>query len=207
MADFAGHWLHRAQVSLLTGKIGQIKLSHIRKIPGAGLVRALLAKSPRTVTRAETCAEEELVCLTHQQAATPVRGVSNTPTPKSQKKLLQTAGTPRRTCEGALRSTTPLRFAPAPRQLALALVRSSNGPGGKRSGQRGCHPVPGRQSYRRAGLQAGQQRAGAGNSAPRRPWTPPPRQGGRQRAGLSAFHAVDGCTFTATSGGVSTGSV
>ena len=31
VADFAGHWLHRAQVSLLTGKIGQIKLSHIRK--------------------------------------------------------------------------------------------------------------------------------------------------------------------------------
>ena len=39
VADFAGHWLHRAQVSLLTGKIGQ--LSHIRKKnPGAGLVRA-----------------------------------------------------------------------------------------------------------------------------------------------------------------------
>ena len=44
VADFAGHWLHRAQVSLLTGKIGQIKLSHIRKKtlvrawcgPGAG---------------------------------------------------------------------------------------------------------------------------------------------------------------------------
>ena len=35
VADFAGHWLHRAQVSLLTGKIGQIKLSHIRKNPGA----------------------------------------------------------------------------------------------------------------------------------------------------------------------------
>ena len=45
VADFAGHWLHRAQVSLLTGKIGQINLSHIRKKkpwcgPGAGLVRA-----------------------------------------------------------------------------------------------------------------------------------------------------------------------
>ena len=31
VADFAGHWLHRAQASLLTGAIGQIKLSHIRK--------------------------------------------------------------------------------------------------------------------------------------------------------------------------------
>ena len=47
VADFAGHWLHRAQVSLLTGKIGQIKLSHIRKntlvrawCGPAGLVRA-----------------------------------------------------------------------------------------------------------------------------------------------------------------------
>ena len=41
MADYFGHWLHRAQVSLLTGEIGQIKLSHIRKKnPGAGLVRA-----------------------------------------------------------------------------------------------------------------------------------------------------------------------
>ena len=45
VADFAGDWLHRAQVSLLTGEIGQIKLSHIRKKtlarawcgPGAGL--------------------------------------------------------------------------------------------------------------------------------------------------------------------------
>ena len=69
VADFAGHWLHRAQVSLLTGEIGQIKLSHIRKNPGAGLVRAPRPKPrsrprsqghPRTVTRAETCAEEGL---------------------------------------------------------------------------------------------------------------------------------------------------
>ena len=45
VADFAD-WLHRAQVSLLTGKIGQIKLSHIRKNPGAGLARASLARSP-----------------------------------------------------------------------------------------------------------------------------------------------------------------
>ena len=52
MADFAGHWLHRAQVSLLTGKIGQIKSSHIRKNPGAGLVRASLARSP---TDCDTC--------------------------------------------------------------------------------------------------------------------------------------------------------
>ena len=75
VSGFAGHWLHRAQVSLLTGKIGQIKLSHIRKKkpwcgPGAGLVRAPRPKPrsrprlqgrPRTVTRAETCAEEGLV--------------------------------------------------------------------------------------------------------------------------------------------------
>ena len=32
--------------------------------------------------------------------------------------------------------------------------------------QRSGHPVPGRQSHRRAGLKAGQQRAGAGNCAP-----------------------------------------
>ena len=88
VADFAGHWLHRAQVSLLTGKIGQIKLSHIRKKTlvrawcglqdrsrGAGLAPRPKPRSrprsqghPRTVTRAETCAEEGLVCLTHQQA-------------------------------------------------------------------------------------------------------------------------------------------
>ena len=98
VADFAGHWLHRAQVSLLTGEIGQIKLSHIRKKPwcgpgagskteaaepallqdrsrGAGLAPRPKPRSrprsqgrPRTVTRAETCAEERLVCLTHQQA-------------------------------------------------------------------------------------------------------------------------------------------
>ena len=41
VSGYFGHWLHRAQVSLLTGKIGQIKLSHSRKKnPGAGLVRA-----------------------------------------------------------------------------------------------------------------------------------------------------------------------
>ena len=34
------------------------------------------------------------------------------------------------------------------------------------SGNNACHPVPGRQSHRRAGLLAGQQRAGAGNCAP-----------------------------------------
>ena len=48
-------------------------------------------------------------------------------------------------------------------QLALA-----NGPGGKHCSvrqQRSGHPVPGRQSHRRAGLKAGQQRAGAGNCA------------------------------------------
>ena len=80
VADFAGHWLHRAQVSLLTGKIGQIKLSHIRKNPGAGLVRASLARSPAdcdtcgnlrrrgvgvfdTPTSGDAC---EGVCQTHQ---------------------------------------------------------------------------------------------------------------------------------------------
>ena len=55
-------------------------------------------------------------------------------------------------------------------QLALALtpIRSSNGPGGEhgsRRQQRGGHPVPGRQSHRRAGVKAGQQRAGAGDCA------------------------------------------
>ena len=48
VSGYFGHWLHRAQVSLLTGKIGQIKLSHIRKktlvrawcAPGACLARA-----------------------------------------------------------------------------------------------------------------------------------------------------------------------
>ena len=47
VSDYVGDWLHRAQVSLLTGATGQIKLSHIRKKtlvrawcgPGAGLVR------------------------------------------------------------------------------------------------------------------------------------------------------------------------
>ena len=86
VADFAGHWLHRAQVSLLTGEIGQIKLNHIRnKNPGAGLVRAPRPK-PRSRPRSKTEAAEPaslsrsptdgnlLVCLTHQQAATPVRG-------------------------------------------------------------------------------------------------------------------------------------
>ena len=51
VSDYVGHWLHRAQVSLLTGATGQIKLSHIAATsektlvrawcgPGAGLVRA-----------------------------------------------------------------------------------------------------------------------------------------------------------------------
>ena len=55
VSDYVGHWLHHAQVSLLTGATGQIKLlSHIRKKnlvrawcgPGAGLVRASLSRSP-----------------------------------------------------------------------------------------------------------------------------------------------------------------
>ena len=44
VSGFAGHWLHRAQVSLLTGEIGQIKLSHIRK---KTLVRALSTERGR----------------------------------------------------------------------------------------------------------------------------------------------------------------
>ena len=53
-----------------------------------------------------------------------------------------------------------------PRSDAL---RASNGPGGEHGSlrqQRGRHPVPGRPSHRRAGLKAGQQRAGAGNWGP-----------------------------------------
>ena len=55
VSDYFGHWLHRAQVSLLTGEIGQIiKLSHIvaALLPGAGLVRASLSRSP---TDCDTC--------------------------------------------------------------------------------------------------------------------------------------------------------
>ena len=54
-------------------------------------------------------------------------------------------------------------------QLALAdSLRSSNGPGSEHGSvrqQRSGHPVPGRQGHRRAGLKAGQQRAGAGDCA------------------------------------------
>ena len=125
VADFAGRWLHRAQVSLLTGATGQIKLSHIRKKnpgaglvrawcgpgaglvrawcgPGAGLVRASLARSP---TDCDTCGNLRRrgvgVFDTPTSGDACEGGVS--PTPESQRKLLQTAGTPQRTCEGALR--------------------------------------------------------------------------------------------------------
>ena len=41
VSDYVGDWLHRAQVSLLTGATGQIKIeSHPKKNPGAGLARA-----------------------------------------------------------------------------------------------------------------------------------------------------------------------
>ena len=123
VADFAGHWLHRAQISLLTGEIGQIKLIHIRKKTlvrawcglqdrsrGAGLAPRPKPRSrprsqghPRTVTRAETCAEEGLVCLTHQQAATPVRGCVKHTNPRITEETSPNGRTPRRTCEGALR--------------------------------------------------------------------------------------------------------
>ena len=56
VADFAGHWLHRAQVSLLTGEIG--KLSHIRK---KTLVRAW---------RGPGAGLEGLLCQTHQPRIT-----------------------------------------------------------------------------------------------------------------------------------------
>ena len=48
VAGYFGHWLHRAQVPRLTGEIGQIKLSHIRKKnPGVGLVRAISTERGR----------------------------------------------------------------------------------------------------------------------------------------------------------------
>ena len=40
VSDCVGHWLHRAQVSLLTGTTGQIKLSHIVATSEKTLVRA-----------------------------------------------------------------------------------------------------------------------------------------------------------------------
>ena len=119
VSGYFGHWLHRAQVSLLTGKIGQIKLSHIRKKTlvraGACLVRAPRPKPrsrprsqghPRTVTRAETCAEEGLVCLTYQQAATPVRERCGSTTP--QRYHFVTA-TPKKTCLKDLSRATSRR--------------------------------------------------------------------------------------------------
>ena len=66
VSDYVGHWLHRAQVSLLTGAIGQIKLNHIRKKkPGAGLVRAWcgpgagLARAPRPKPRSRPRSKTE----------------------------------------------------------------------------------------------------------------------------------------------------
>ena len=56
VADFAGHWVHRAQVSLLTGEIGQIKLSHIRKKPwcGPGAGSKTEAAEPASLSRSPT---------------------------------------------------------------------------------------------------------------------------------------------------------
>ena len=107
VADFAGHWLHRAQVSLLTGKIGQIKLSHIRKKPWCGPGPASLPASlSRSPTDCDTCGN---LCR---------RGVGVFDTPTSVREVcqkqthypeshLRTAGMPRRTCEGALKYNTP----------------------------------------------------------------------------------------------------
>ena len=53
-----------------------------------------------------------------------------------------------------------------PRSDAL---RASNRPGGEHGSlrqQRSRHPLPGRPGHRRAGVEAGQQRTGAGNRAP-----------------------------------------
>ena len=51
-------------------------------------------------------------------------------------------------------------------QLALALTPYAQVTDLAVNTAAGRHPVPGRQSHRRAGLKAGQQRAGASNCAP-----------------------------------------
>ena len=113
VADFAGDWLHRAQVSLLTGKIGQIKLSHIRKKPwcGPGAGSKTEAAEPASLSRSPTdCDTCGNLCR---------RGVGVFDTPTSVREVcqkqthypeshLRTAGTPRRTCEGALKYNTPM---------------------------------------------------------------------------------------------------
>ena len=131
VSDCVGHWLHRAQVSLLTGPTSQIKLSHIaatsEKTPGAGLVRAWCglqeAAEPASLSRSPTDwvgafdaptsgdACEGVLCQTHQPRITRTM------------KLLRTAGMPRRTCEGALRKyNTPalrIRVTPSPKKTCL----------------------------------------------------------------------------------------
>ena len=139
VADFAGHWLHRAQVSLFTGEIGQIKLSHIRKKAlvrawcglqdrsrGAGLAPRPKPRSrPRSKTEAAepaSLSRSPTDCDTCGNLRRRGVGVFDTPTsgdacevcqkhtnPRITRKLLRAAGTPRRTCEGALRKyNTPV---------------------------------------------------------------------------------------------------
>ena len=57
VAAYFGHWLHRAQVSLLTGEIGQIKSSHIRKKPwcGPGAGSKTEAAEPASLSRSTDC--------------------------------------------------------------------------------------------------------------------------------------------------------
>ena len=117
VADFAGHWLHRAQVSLLTGKIGQIKLSHIRKKPWCGPAGSKTeAAEPASLSRSPTdcdtcgnlCRRGVGVFDTPTSGDVCEGGVSKTNTlPRITRKLLRTAGMPRRTCEGALKYNTP----------------------------------------------------------------------------------------------------
>ena len=75
------------------------------------------------------------------------------------------AGQVRRNCR--IRRQFRIFFPGKNSDLGAGSGGSSNGPGGEHgSPPATTRPVPGRQSHRRAGLKAGQQRAGARNCAP-----------------------------------------
>ena len=127
-------------------------------------------------SQAETSAEEGLECLTYQEAAKPVRErFAEVATLEryhfvySYVNMFEgpvTGNIPEVLDNGEVTDGTRV----AAGQLALALTPYAQVTDlavntAARRQQRGRHPVPGRQSHRRAGLKAGQQRAGAGDCA------------------------------------------
>ena len=168
VSDYVGHWLHRAQVSLLTGATGDGsrvvagRCSVYRQVCYLSVGRQSEGQLP--------CGDVRAV----SSGMLPVTGPSNMFTYVFADALVQWLFRKAR---------------PAPRCNVTQFDL-----------------IPGRQSHRRAGLKAGQQRAGAGNCAPGHGGGPGHhgRLGGRKQRATGLSNKADQSAFDVLEGVVAT---